>query len=193
VRRAAMTCLARVVPLPSVTAAALAGQLEEALPVITNCLDDDNTGTRQMGCVVIEALLDKLGSELTRENWVRSLYPELLKRLDDASDEVRVTVCGTLSSLAAAFRYSPVYSEAANFDKTNFQYLLRGLLVHLDDPSYEIQQPVMALLERMMATDVHVFCEEVRGVRERHRTTKLCDKLLAQAAGMGGDVSGELV
>ena len=27
----------------------------------------------------------------------------------------------------------------ATFDKANYQYLLRGLLVHLDDPSLEIQ------------------------------------------------------
>ena len=31
-----------------------------------------------------------------------------------------------------------VDGDGANFDRTNFQYLLRGLLVHLDDPSPEI-------------------------------------------------------
>ena len=43
---------------------------------------------------------------------MRALYPQLLKRLDDANDTVRVTGCRPLSALFAAFRYSGLSSFA---------------------------------------------------------------------------------
>ena len=110
-----------------------------------------------------------------------------------------------------ALKYSTTYAESgANFDRTNFQcalalalplaphlpryllltfprYLLRGLLVHLDDASVEVQQAVLHVLEEAVAVDAAVLSDEVRAVRERHRSTKLCDALLqrAQQAGAG--------
>ena len=124
-------------------------------------------------------------------------------------------MCTPLVDFLHAVRYSSNYADGANFDRTNFQYLLRGLLVHLDDASAEIQQAatptltltltlplaltltpppspspyqaVLAVLEEAVAVDASVLADEVRAVRERHRSTKLCDALLqrAQEAGAG--------
>jgi len=46
---------------------------------------------------------------------------------------------------------------------------------------------VLAVLEEAVAVDASVLADEVRAVRERHRSTKLCDALLqrAQEAGAG--------
>jgi hypothetical protein len=77
------------------------------------------------------------------------------------------------------------YASEANFDKTNYQYLLRGLLVHLDDPSPEIQAEVKAVLGEAARVDPPVCAEELRTVRERQRTPKLVDELLATIAGIG--------
>jgi len=188
VRHAAMTCLSKLCFLPALTPPQLAEQCEAALPVISGCLDDDNSETRRLGCLTLEGILRKLGPAHTAEAWVRALYPQLLKRLDDANDTVRVTGCRPLSALFAAFRYSGTYDASANFDKTNYQYLLRGMLVHLDDPSPEIQAAVMELLQQAMRVDPPIFSAEVRDVRERHRTTKLCDALLEQAQGLVEEV-----
>ena len=97
----------------------------------------------------------------------------------------RGDLCEPLVAFLHNVKYSAVYSDGANFDRTNFQYLLRGLLVHLDDASPEIQQATLRVLEEAVAVDAPVLCDEVRAVRERHRSTKLCDSLIerAQAAG----------
>lgn len=42
---------------------------------------------------------------------LHSLYPELLKRMDDSNDEIRVFVTKTLLTF---FRYSAVYAVATN-------------------------------------------------------------------------------
>ena len=189
VRLASMLCLSRLLALPRddlITAEQLAQQTEGALPVLISSLDDDNVETRGLTCTVLTHALRRLGPAglLTSEN-VRALYPELLKRLDDASDDVRMRVCEPLLALIAAFRYSSVHADGANFDRTNFQYLLRGLLVHLDDASPDIQQATFGVLDAAVAIDVVVFTDEVKAVRERHRSTRLCDALIekAQAAG----------
>ena len=65
----------------------------------------------------------------------------------DASDDVRLRVCRPLATLFRCMSYSALWTESHNFDKANYQHLLRGLLVHLDDPSPEIQQAIAAVPE----------------------------------------------
>jgi len=48
----------------------------------------------------------------------------------------------------------------------------------------------MGLLQEAMHLDPPVFSAEVRDVRERHRTTKLCDQLIEHAQSL---FDGQLV
>lgn len=69
--------------------------------------------------------------------------------------------------------------------QANYQYLLRGLLVHLDDPALEIQEAVFKVLQVGLGVDPPVFTTEVMAVRERHRSPKLCDKLVEESRAHG--------
>ena len=59
------------------------------------------------------------------------MYTELLKRLDDSSDELRIAVTTTFSTF---FSLIPENYDK-EFYKAHLQALYRGLLIHLDDPS----------------------------------------------------------
>jgi len=185
VRHAAMSCLAKLLPLAALTPAQLEGALEETVPIIYTATDDDNVETRRAGCAVLEAMLLKLGAPRLESERARKLYPELLKRLDDASDDVRHAACGPIRALFGAMNYSSIWSPEHNFDKTNYQYFLRGLLVHLDDPSPDIQQAIVAVLDDGMNIDPVVFIEELTAVRTRHRSPKWCDSLIERAQALG--------
>jgi len=185
VRLAAMTGVNRLLPLPALKSSQLASQLEELMPVLTSCLDDDNVETRRISCSVTNSLLRKLGKGGLPEDRTRKLYPELLKRLDDASDEVRLQACAPICAFFETLDYSAIWSQAATFDKANYQYLLRGLVVHLDDPSLDIQEAIFRVLEVGLEVDPPVFATELIAVRERHRSPKLCDKLVEQARAHG--------
>ena len=116
------------------------------------------------------------------------LFPfssQLLKRLDDASDEVRIEACAPLIAFLRTLNYSAVWDQTANFDKSNLQYLLRGLLVHLDDPSREIQEHIFGVLAVSIEVDPPVLAAEAKAVRERHRSPKLCDELIEMARAHG--------
>ena len=69
----------------------------------------------------------RLGSEEARK-----LYPELLKRLDDASDGVRIAACADGEPFRA-MNYSAVWSEGAPTRPTISTSCAAS--VHLDDPS----------------------------------------------------------
>jgi len=185
VRLGAMLCLSKLLPLPYVNGALLAEHMEAALPLLRTCLEDDNAQTRRLSCGLLAVALPRLGPSRLTHDWVRALYPELLKRLDDASDVIRLESCAPLVALMQSANYSAVYAAGANLDKTNYQYFLRGLLVHLDDPSPEIQQAVMRVVEQAMQVDPPVCAEELRAVRERHRSPKLCDSLIEKLGGLG--------
>jgi dynein assembly factor 5 len=62
---------------------------------------------------------------------ITNLYRELLKRLDDSSDDIRLDAC------LALCQYVRVVPQ--DYDRTHYKYLLRGLLVHLDDTNPKIQ------------------------------------------------------
>ena len=57
--------------------------------------------------------------------------------------------------------------------------------MHLDDPAPEIQRAVATVLRGALPLDAGVFADEVRAVRERHRSPRLCDALLAEAEALG--------
>ena len=62
---------------------------------------------------------------------LHKVYVELLKRLDDSSDELRVAVTATLKT------FFSLLPEDYNRElyKAHLQFLYRGLLIHLDDPN----------------------------------------------------------
>jgi len=190
VRLASSLCLSKLVPLAALTRSALREHWVAALPQIVSCLDDDNATTRTYTCTALAASLPRLGAEgLSAEN-TRQIYPELLKRLDDASDDIRLQVCGPLVEFFRCCNYSATYDPAANFDKTNYGYLLQGLLVHLDDPSPQIQQAVATVVAEGLKLDPLACADELRKVRDRQRSPKLVDALLERIASQG---HGQLV
>jgi hypothetical protein len=71
---------------------------QTALPVLRSALEDESADTRIAICTVLVRVLPWVGATLTADD-VRGLYPDLLKRLDDANDEVRLAVCPALEAL----------------------------------------------------------------------------------------------
>jgi hypothetical protein len=63
---------------------------------------------------------------------VRNFYIELLKRMDDSNDRIRIECARAFDKFMA--------SVPRNYDSAQFDYIVRGLVLHLDD-----QNPQVAL------------------------------------------------
>lgn len=71
-------------------------------------------------------------------NPLPALLPELLKRLDDVSNEVRLAAASALATWLEYVRRD----EKAHY-QGDIQFLYRELLLHLDDPEGAVQDAVL--------------------------------------------------
>lgn len=82
--------------------------------------------------------VERVSNEAERDHYLsecnvfRELYPELLKRLDDSNDVVRVAACKCFVSY---FKALP-----AEWSGSLFRYIVSSLFIHLDDPERLVQQ-----------------------------------------------------
>jgi dynein assembly factor 5, axonemal len=62
----------------------------QLVPLTVQSMDEDwYTETRRLGCLTMRALLELAGGSIGDE-MLRQIYPELVKRLDDSSNDVRI-------------------------------------------------------------------------------------------------------
>lgn len=69
-------------------------------PLLVQSMDEDwYVDTRKVACCAMDAFLRACGSKMSDE-MRRSIYPELNKRMDDSSNDVRVATAAAVASFA---------------------------------------------------------------------------------------------
>ncbi|ORY42229.1 hypothetical protein BCR33DRAFT_306321 [Rhizoclosmatium globosum] len=77
------------------------------LPITVACLDEEDVETRLTAVKALKFLLDggaDAGVSFIAQNF-KTIYPDLIKRLDDASDSVRIAASGGIVSLANVIQF----------------------------------------------------------------------------------------
>lgn len=105
-----------------------------------------------------------------RDEERRMIYPELLKRLDDSSNQVRVAVCESLKAF--------VHTMPTNYCETNTSYLVAPMLIHMDDSLPEIQEAVYDVVHSLSAKKPKVVMKEVSKIQDRFRSKQYCEQVL---------------
>ncbi|CAI9739172.1 dynein axonemal assembly factor 5-like [Octopus vulgaris] len=117
----------------------------ELLPQILSSMEDDNRSTRLISCRVLTRLLETMAAcQQIDYDTLHKIYPHLLKRLDDASDDIRVVVATTFLAYFDAF--SDDYDT--DFYKAHLEVMYQGLLLHLDDSEKSIQDAILNVLKK---------------------------------------------
>ncbi|KAJ3055054.1 HEAT repeat-containing protein 2 [Rhizophlyctis rosea] len=182
---------------------------QDLLPIIVSCMDDDNVEERRTTLGITDILLR---SEV-RFNGpaIKLLYPELLKRMDDAHDDIRIQTANIWRSFFIVISkwFSNVQSlrdqapgivsvlvdeqgqvvgengslvEIA-LDDVHWHAIVKGLTVHMDDTNSQIQDTVREALEKAIAVSpISILREELLAVRNRHRSPMHIDKILQKVA-----------
>jgi dynein assembly factor 5 len=107
---------------------------------------------------------------------VAELYPSLLKRLDDSSDDVRYAVCKAFKSF---FGSAPVTA----FRGTCIDYTLDQLFVHLDDMDEGIQSKFFEVIIAALPIDAPKVIKKANSMRNAHRSPHYIDQIVAAASG----------
>ncbi|KAH9252705.1 hypothetical protein BASA81_009399 [Batrachochytrium salamandrivorans] len=199
------SCLDKSVENPCVgvlTIQSLDSALEkDLLPIIISNMEDDEVETRSTSLNVLSHLLD------SSVNWdgagLKKVYPELLKRLDDAHDSLRIQ-CAKVWLLYFACvrrwldRMAPLRSSLQNpsvsvtldanegvvevsLDVVHWQSMVKGLTLHLDDTNSEIQEALCETLKvgANLCIPLDVLKEHLLSIRHKHRSTRYIDAILS--------------
>uniref|UniRef100_A0ACB8FLK2 Uncharacterized protein n=1 Tax=Sphaerodactylus townsendi TaxID=933632 RepID=A0ACB8FLK2_9SAUR len=153
------------------------------LPEILATLDEDSKMTRSFSCQIISVFLAANGKQFEPDKLI-SVYPELLKRLDDASHEVRLEAA---KALVNWFRC--IDDDKKALLKTNIEFLYRELLVELDDPNQNIQLAVLDILKQGGILYPDLLVEEIKAVLHKHRSPTYLNQLLLHIESTGWSYS----
>eukprot|EP00927_Polykrikos_kofoidii_P048306 TRINITY_DN42531_c0_g1_i1.p1 TRINITY_DN42531_c0_g1~~TRINITY_DN42531_c0_g1_i1.p1 ORF type:complete len:980 (-),score=178.02 TRINITY_DN42531_c0_g1_i1:255-2915(-) len=173
IRKGGMICVHSMLQRHLLKPASLNAAFADLLPVLKSCLDDSfSPDNRLIACLVLSAMLTDLQAEISADQ-LREVYPELLKRLDDSNDKIRTAVCDALSVFFKCL--PPAWSRSL------FEYILRNLFVHLDDPNPEIQRGIYVALEAAVHQDYATFLTEARAAAGKSAHPRLCEELVRLA------------
>ncbi|KAF0032693.1 hypothetical protein F2P81_014983 [Scophthalmus maximus] len=117
--------------------------LEEKLrPQVLSALDEDSQMGRLFACRSVSTILKLIGNSL-HPDALNKFYPELLKRLDDSSEEVRGVALQAIGHWLSNLTkdYDPELCAP------HLQLLFQQLLLHLDDPDASVQDRVLDEIE----------------------------------------------
>ncbi|UJR10180.1 hypothetical protein I4U23_014395 [Adineta vaga] len=152
----------------------------EILLSVLGMLDDDDRLTRMNSCYVLQALFSNDDAIRTIDNdRLHKAYPDLIKRLDDVSDDIRLAVCSTLNAYVQAFHGD----FTVELYRAHLEDIAKVLLIHMDDQNNQIQNAVFDTIIQF-ATKLQgaseSFINETRNVKHKHRNQNLCDTLIAR-------------
>ncbi|XP_077411849.1 dynein axonemal assembly factor 5 [Vanacampus margaritifer] len=172
-RTAALSCLLALLHGGGITPQQLLCMEEKLSPQVLSSLDEDSPMSRLLACRTLSTILKLVASSL-REESLNKIYPELVKRLDDNSEDVRREALQALSLWLS--------SLGGNYNvqlcTSHLQFLFQQLLLHLDDPDSSMQDQVLEVLKAGSSVLPDILKKEVEAVREKHRTCQHCDRLL---------------
>jgi dynein assembly factor 5 len=127
---------------------------ENLITQMVSTMDEENKSTRLISCRVLTRTFDTMGLSLDQDR-LHNLYPELLKRLDDSSDEIRVMVTHTFLAYLDCFQDK----YDVGLYRAHLEAMYKGLLVHLDDPEAKIQEAVLSKSSRNLSA--HSFVDNL--------------------------------
>nr|XP_033819652.1 dynein assembly factor 5, axonemal [Geotrypetes seraphini] len=173
IRTTAVSCLWALLHCQILAAVELLQVLEILMPQVIIALDEDSKISRLMACRIINVILQICGNQFDPDK-LNKIYPELLKRLDDASEEVRIATARTLISWFRCITDDYDYMTY----KCHIEFLYQGLLIHLDDADSGIQIAVLETLKEGSSMYPSLLEKEIQTVIHKHRTPVYCEQLL---------------
>jgi len=156
-----------------VTDAHLSQCFKEVHTQVLACLDDHNETTRLVTIKVILKLLLVCGASFDVDQ-LHVIYPEVLKRMDDSSDQIRILTTKTLS---AFFKSLPTNYDR-EFYRVHLEFIFRTLLVHMDDSHKDVQEAVFNCLKDGLIIHPGLLKIQVEDVVNKHHRKTFCEELI---------------
>ncbi|KAK9692650.1 hypothetical protein K7432_014239 [Basidiobolus ranarum] len=138
VRAAAMESLYALVESNSSSANYTPEQSNQLVMVLCQALEDEIPETRFKSLKLLQVFTKESSTKAPINNLIFIMYPEILKRLDDAQDEVRNEAVFAVAQLMELI--SP------EFEEKHVETILKVLMLQLNDDNFAYQNKIIAVL-----------------------------------------------
>lgn len=125
IRKAAVICMIKMIDNKLIRQEKLRDSFMSVMGVLKNCIDDDwANDLRFTSVILIKRMIEYLHPVFEDEEY-KEIYPELLKRLDDSQDGIRIA---TAEAFQVFFKYLP-----DPWSTSLYEYAVKNIFIHLDD------------------------------------------------------------
>ncbi|AWP18929.1 putative HEAT repeat-containing protein 2 [Scophthalmus maximus] len=186
IRTSALSCLLALLHGGAITPGQLLCLEEKLRPQVLSALDEDSQMGRLFACRSVSTILKLIGNSL-HPDALNKFYPELLKRLDDSSEEVRGVALQAIGHWLSNLTkdYDPELCAP------HLQLLFQQLLLHLDDPDASVQDRVLEILKKGSLVHPALLKREVEAVRDKQRSPHYCDQLLQHISSLPAETTAD--
>lgn len=175
-RKTAIVCLMKMIQNKLVEPKQLKENQPQIQKYLKSCLDDDwENDLRFASVVLIKYTLEYLKDVMEYEDF-KEVYPDLLQRLDDAQDGIRLETC---KAFEVFFDIIP-----EGWSRTLYEYIVKTIFIHLDDNNEKIQKAVIAVLMKASRTEKDTFINLAREFEGKSSNPHLCKVVLDHALGV---------
>lgn len=149
--------------------------------VLLSALEEEDAATRLLACETITTLFSLLRDSVGYEDTRRSI-PEILKRLDDSRDRVRLSALDMVTALVGVVQ--------AQSCSTYLEYIVEAVLNYLEDTDPAMREKAQSTLKRYaeLNPDKFVQCVNKHLQRGTSTATDRCYELLAHARGISANI-----
>ncbi|XP_003795509.1 dynein assembly factor 5, axonemal [Otolemur garnettii] len=173
IRTAAVSCLWALTSSEVLSAKQIQDMQGTLMSHILTTLEEDSQMTRLISCRIINIFLKTSDDTIDPDKFIK-IYPELLKRLDDVSNDVRIAAASALITWLKCIKST----NGKSYYQSSIQYLYKELLVYLDDPESAIQDAVLEVLKEGSTLFPDLLVRETEAVLHKHRSAAYCEQLL---------------
>ncbi|XP_017311966.1 dynein axonemal assembly factor 5 isoform X2 [Ictalurus punctatus] len=173
VRTSALSCLLAMLQGGTLSKEQVLNMEAEFSAYLISALEEDSQLSRLLACRSISSFIT-VTEQCLNPDTLNKIYPVLLKRIDDSSQEVRAEALKALSVwLSSLDKNHKTHTYCPNLE-----FIFQHLLLYLDDPDHQIRLIVLEVLKASCVADPVLLQQKVEELREKQCNSEYCDQLL---------------
>lgn len=170
IRKASIVCLMTLLNNNLIESVKMFQNFHDVFTPMKSCLDDDWMNELRFASVILtRKIMEKIRDDIDHECF-KEIYEQLLKRLDDAQDGIRIETAKTFELF---FELLP-----EQWSNSLYDYCIKGVFIHLDDNNDEVRQAVVKVLKKGSRINPDTFLEIAVDCQSRFTHQILCKNLV---------------
>jgi hypothetical protein len=170
IRKASVVCMMTMIANNLIESQVMFHNFHEFFNMLKSCLDDDWMNELRFASVILtRKVMEVMAKDIDHECF-KAIYEQLLKRLDDAQDGIRIEAA---KAFELFFELLP-----EQWSNSLLEYTIKGIFIHLDDNNDDVRQAVTKVLKKSCRINPETFLEVAIDSQARFTHSILCKNLV---------------